>query len=233
MKKLPHNVLEGYAAQLRAKAGLNQTEPIHTKTLLRTLGILAFYQAMSEDSYGLSVRSNDGTKRFMLINAANSRGRQHFTMGHELFHLYFDEEPRPHICSKMGYKEPSEKNADEFASVLLMPEMGIRAHVSSEEIRRQRVSMATCLRLEQLYGVSHQSMAYRLRGLKLISDNELQRQLTVKITDETRLYGYDTSLYEPGNAGLSIGDFGEKAKRLFDEERISEGHYIELLNLLR
>ena len=45
--------------------------------------------------------------------------------------------------------------------------------------------------------------------------------------------GYDSDLYTPGNEGLVIGDFGSKARKLFDEERISEGHYIELLNLLR
>jgi hypothetical protein len=30
-----------------------------------------------------------------------------------------------------------------------------------------------------------------------------------------------------------IGDFGEKARLLFEQERISEGHYVELLNLLK
>ena len=32
---------------------------------------------------------------------------------------------------------------------------------------------------------------------------------------------------------MVIGDFGEKARLLYEQERISEGHYIELLNLLR
>lgn len=43
-------------------------------------------------------------------------------------------------------------------------------------------------------------------------------------------YGYDTSLYGPGNQGLVIGDFGEKARKLYDEEKISEGHYLEFLH---
>ena len=46
-------------------------------------------------------------------------------------------------------------------------------------------------------------------------------------------YGYDLSLYQPGNEGVVIGDFGEKARLLFEQERISEGHYVELLNLLK
>jgi hypothetical protein len=45
-----------------------------------------------------------------------------------------------------------------------------------------------------------------------------------------REYGYDVSLYNLGNEGLVIGDFGEKARKLFDAEKISEGHYLELLH---
>ena len=32
--------------------------------------------------------------------------------------------------------------------------------------------------------------------------------------------------------GLVIGDFGEKARLLYESEKISEGHYIELLNMI-
>ena len=57
---------------------------------------------------------------------------------------------------------------------------------------------------------------------------QLFKEYPVKKT--AREYGYDTSLYEPGNENLVIGDFGEKARRLFDMEKISEGHYMELLH---
>ena len=41
--------------------------------------------------------------------------------------------------------------------------------------------------------------------------------------------GYDLALYDKGNENLIIGDYGTMAKRLFDEELISEGHYLELM----
>ncbi|MGL4493774.1 MAG: ImmA/IrrE family metallo-endopeptidase, partial [Tannerellaceae bacterium] len=41
-----------------------------------------------------------------------------------------------------------------------------------------------------------------------------------------------TALYLSGNEGLVIGDFGEKARELYEKEVISEGHYRELLNLI-
>ena len=91
------------------------------------------------------------------------------------------------------------------------------------------------LRVEQLFGVSHQSLCYCLRHLRLLTEEELQSHLeeSMVIQDIATEYGYDLSLYQPGNEGMVIGDFGEKARLLFEQERISEGHYVELLNLLK
>ena len=172
----------------------------------------------------------------MLINSNNSRGRQHFTICHELFHLYYDEEPKPHVCGTPGLeKDPSEINANAFASALLLPPAGVLAQIPPEEIKMRRVTMATMLRLEQLFGVSHQSLCYCLRHMRLLTEDELQGHLeeSKRIQLIAAEYGCDTSLYKSGNEGVVIGDFGEKARRLFDMERISEGHYVELLNLLK
>ena len=236
MKKLTKEAIEQLALKMRAEAGVTPTEPIHTKTLLRQLGVMVMYRPLSERACGLSMRSADGEMRFMLINSNNSRGRQHFTICHELFHLYYDEEPKPHVCGTPGLeKDPSEINANAFASALLLPPVGVLASVPPEEIKNRRVTMATMLRLEQLFGVSHQSLCYCLRHMRLLTEDELQVHLeeSKSIQQIAAEYGYDTSLYQSGNEGVVIGDFGEKARRLFDLERISEGHYVELLNLLK
>jgi Zn-dependent peptidase ImmA (M78 family) len=197
---------------------------------------MVMYRPLSEHACGLSMRSADGKMKFMLINSNNSRGRQHFTICHELFHLYYDEEPKPHICGTPGMeKDPSEINANAFASALLLPPAGVLAQIPPEEIKVRRVTMATMLRLEQLFGVSHQSLCYCLRHMRLLTEEELQLHLeeSQQIQQIAAEYGCDTSLYKSGNEGVVIGDFGEKARRLFDMERISEGHYVELLNLLK
>ena len=112
MKKLTKEAIEQLALKMRLQAGLNPSEPIHTKTLLRKLGIMVIYRPLSEKACGLSMRSADGRAKFMLINSENSRGRQHFTICHELFHLYYDEEPKTHICGTPGLeKDPAEINA--------------------------------------------------------------------------------------------------------------------------
>ena len=236
MKKLAKEAIEQLALKMRAQAGLNPFEPIHTKTLLRKLGVMVIYRPLSEKACGLSMRSADGSGKFMLINSNNSRGRQHFTICHELFHLFYDEEPKPHICGTPGMeREPAEINANAFASALLLPHAGVLESIPSEEIMNRRITTATMLRVEQLFGVSHQSLCYCLRHLRLLTEEELQTHLEESkvIQDIATEYGYDLSLYQPGNEGVVIGDFGEKARLLFEQERISEGHYVELLNLLK
>lgn len=52
---------------------------------------------------------------------------------------------------------------------------------------------------------------------------------TFKVTETAQQYGYEISLYKEGNNNVIVGDYGEKAKRLFDIEKILEGHYIELM----
>ena len=236
MKKLTKEVIEQLALKMRLQAGLNPSEPVHTKTLLRKLGVMVMYRPLSEKACGLSMRSTEGQMKFMLINSNNSRGRQHFTICHELFHLYYDEEPKPHICGTPGMeREPAEVNANAFASALLLPQAGVLQSIPSEEIMARHITTATMLRLEQLFGVSHQSLCYCLRHLRLLTEEELQAHLdeSMVIQDIATEYGYDLSLYQGGNEGVVIGDFGEKARKLFEQERISEGHYVELLNLLK
>ena len=236
MKKLAKEAIEQLALKMRAQAGLNPFEPIHTKTLLRKLGVMVIYRPLSEKACGLSMRSADGSGKFMLINSNNSRGRQHFTICHELFHLFYDEEPKPHICGTPGMeREPAEINANAFSSALLLPQAGVLESIPSEEIMNRRITTATMLRVEQLFGVSHQSLCYCLRHLRLLTEEELQTHLEESkvIQDIATEYGYDLSLYQGGNEGVVIGDFGEKARLLFEQERISEGHYVELLNLLK
>lgn len=80
--------------------------------------------------------------------------------------------------------------------------------------------------------VSRQALLNRLSDLSFINKTSKELLLKIQVAQSAREYGYDTSLYKPGNNNLIIGDFGEKARILFDAGKISEGHYIELLNKL-
>lgn len=231
MSRLAASVIERYAKDFRVNqidTGLEN--PVNVKTILTKLGILTLFRPLSEGLCGLSIISTANDK-FILVNSNNNIGRQHFTIAHELYHLYYGKTVIPHICRIEG-KGPEEYNADSFASALLLPETGLIQQIPSEEYRNGEVSMATLLRIERVFGVSHDALLIRLRKLRVITEEYYQELKSVNIISEAIKYGHDISLYKPGNNGLYIGTLGEMAKKEFDRGKISEGHYIEILNML-
>ena len=150
MSRLSIATIERYAKDFRVNyIDTDLDSPINIKTVLTKLGVLALFRPLSEGLCGLSIRSTTDD-RFMLINSNNNIGRQHFTVAHELYHLYYGTNTVPHIC-RLGGKEPEEVNADSFASALLMPEKGLIQQLPREEYRSGKISMATLLRTERVF----------------------------------------------------------------------------------
>ena len=96
----------------------------------------------------------------MLINSNQPRGRQHFTIAHELYHLFIEEKPTPHKCNPGYSKNKVEQNADMFASSLLMPEAGICQLIPETELNTRNISIATILKLEHYFSVSRSALLY-------------------------------------------------------------------------
>jgi Zn-dependent peptidase ImmA (M78 family) len=227
MKRLSLEEIEIKASKLRSHLGLNEQEPIHTKSILRKENILTVYRPLSDKAYGLSLKYND--RKFILVNSRNRRCRQHFTIAHEFFHLYFEEKPTPHLCGSGNVKSIEEFNADLFASAFLMPRIGIIDIIPIEELNKI-ISLATIIKLEQYFSVSRSSLLIRLKTLRLLSLSEYQKLSELPVIETARAYGYNTALYEAGNENLVIGDFGANIRNLYEFGKISEGHYLELLN---
>lgn len=228
MKSLQSNIIENHVSKFRQFIGISDTEAINLKSLLLKYNVLTIYRPLSECFCGMSLRSGD--KRFMLINSNNPKGRQHFTIAHELYHLFIEDNPKPHICWLNGTKDESEKCADHFAQIFLMPSNGVKQLIPDDELLKGIISVATVLKIEHYFSVSHQAAVNRMSDLKLINREQRNYLLSLPVTKTAREFGYYIGLYYPGNNGLVIGDFGEKAKNLFDSEKISKGHYIELMN---
>lgn len=228
MKAAQLNIVENQVSKFRQHVGISDTEAVNLKSLLLKLNVLTFYRPLSDTFSGMSLRS--GERRFMMINSNNPRGRQHFTIAHELYHLFIEDNPHPHICWLDGKKDETEQCADAFARLFLMPANGVKQLIPDVELMSGNISLATILKIEHYFSVSHQAAVNRLCDLRLITKEQRAGLLQLSIRQTARSYGFNTELYEPGNANLVIGDFGEKAKRLFDEGKISEGHYLELLH---
>jgi hypothetical protein len=113
-----------------------------------------------------------------------------------------------------------------------MPRDSIFSQIPEKEILEKNVSLSTILKLEQYFSVSHTAMLVRLNSLDIITNGQKEEFTQLKIKKKTLEYGYDTSIYEPGNTGLVIGDFGARTKELFDSGKISESHYLELMHTI-
>lgn len=222
--------IELNAQNFRIQHGLSTTEPINIKSLLIQCKILAVFLPLSKAAYGLSIKSSEN-ERFILVNSSSTIGRQNFTVAHELYHLYYDDNPQPHISRKDGCT-PQERKANYFASVFLMPNLGILSMLPKYERKKDTISLASIIKLEQYFQVSRNTMLIRLKELNLLSEDRIEMFSKIPISESAHEYGYDTSLYKGGNKNLVIGDYGEKARLLFENDIISEGHYNELLNVL-
>lgn len=231
MSVISFDTAEQLAKKFRTDHGLSLTESVSLKSFLRKQNILTLFRPLSEGFYGMSLKSQSGLK-FILVNSANPKGRQHYTIAHELYHLYIEESPKPHVCNNDNGKSASEKSADAFAAALLMPYEGLLSFISNIELTAKKIDLSTIIKIEQYYSVSRQALLYRLNNCKLLPSSEVSRLLPLSPKQTAKEYGYDTSLYSKGNEGLVIGDFGEKARVLYERELISEGHYNELLNLI-
>jgi Zn-dependent peptidase ImmA (M78 family) len=225
--------LELHANDFRQQNGLNLTEAIRIKSLLQKLNILTICLPLGNDFSGMAVKfvSAENPKRFLLINCNHTIGRQHFTICHELYHLYYhgdfkSEKSNAGTFNKSG--DPEEYRADIFASFLLLPTNGVLRLIPEYERSKNKITLKTILSLEHYYSCSRNALLNRLFNMKLI-DRDAILEHKKDIIKYATLYGYNTNLYQPGNKGMVIGDYGSLARELFDKGIVSESSYFTLL----
>jgi Zn-dependent peptidase ImmA (M78 family) len=106
-------VLEKYASQFRAENGYSNQESIHQKSLLHKLGVLAVFRPLEMEVSRVAIKVGENN-RFMLINTNRSLAHQHFTICHELYHLFIQKDFNSQVCQVglFNKKDNEEYNAD-------------------------------------------------------------------------------------------------------------------------
>lgn len=221
--------LEKEAATFRRNHGFTNVDPINLKSLLLKLNVITLFKPLSEQFSGMAVKVDN--YRFMLINSNHSVGRQHFSICHELYHLYIQADLTPHHCQTGVFdkKNTSEYEADLFAAYVLLPKDGVLSLIPNDQLAKDKIKLETILKIEQYFRCSRAALLVRLKELGLIS-NALIENFKNDVITTAMYYGYNDALYLPANKELIIGDYGSLAKQLFDNEKISEGHYIDLMH---
>ncbi len=225
--------LELKANQFRQQNGLNPNEVIRFKSILLKNNILSVFLPLSPDFSGMAVKINGekAAKLFMLVNCNHTLGRQHFTICHELYHLSIQENFKSEKTGNISFdkqSDPEEYRANIFASFLLLPTNGIWQMIPENERKKNKITLKTILAIENYYSSSRNALLNRLLRMGLI-DQALYGKYSVDKIKNALLYGYSTNLYEAGNKGLVIGNYGTIARELFDRGVVSESSYFSLL----
>ena len=163
IKKYKCDSLEEAANKFRNEINISKIQPISDLTnILENLGIIIIYIKNTNNRFddfdGLSEMVNNVPVIALLDNIKDG-ARQRFTIAHELGHLVLD----------INNKElDEEKLCNRFSSSLLMPK---EAMINEFGRYRNRISFYELTALKNEYKVSYAAIAYRLKDLKIISDN--------------------------------------------------------------
>ena len=125
-----------------------------------------------------------------------------------------------------------EQAADRFASYLLLPLGAYEDRLEEAKARKGKLELADLIWFEQQYGISHQAMLWRLTADGFITPAE-NLALKEGVKREARRLGYDTELYRIIDAKDAerkiLGHYVQMADKLFEQNKISNGKYDELM----
>lgn len=140
--------------------------PVDIEAMAAKCGIRVISRQLHPGLSGAVIELEDGA--VIAVNKDQFPGRQRFTIAHELGHHLLRHHDRFHIDladptavgEPPGYNWVHEREANEFAALVLMPASLIRE--SAQQSRDPRV-------LAEQFAVSPLAMTYRLRNLGLAS----------------------------------------------------------------
>lgn len=225
-------ILEKEAYRFRTVIlGISSDDCIPVNHILQKLDVLTVFKKLSSGFSGMAIKVQaNQEKKFILVNSSHARGKQNFTICHELYHLYIQKDFSSQICftGRFDKSAGEEYNADVFASYLILPESGMLSHIPNEEIGKNKITIKTILKIEQYFSCSRAALLYRLKNLNII-DSRVYDQFGSNVMKSALQHGYGLELYQAGNHDLVIGDYGTIAKELYDNGKISESHYFSLL----
>ncbi len=231
--QLLHLELEKKVSHFRQENGYTETESIQLPGLLLKLNVITLFKPLSPSLAGMAIKA--GEERFMLINQEHILGKQHFTIGHELYHLFVQENFTSQRCITGlfdKHTDPEEQKADIFSAILLMPRTGIIGLIPEKELfKKGLISVETLFKIQHYYNVSMKAVIHRLYQLDIVDKSYFDTYAT-GIKNKAKILGYSTALYERGNDEKVIGDYGTLAKQLFETHKVSESHYLELMGAI-
>lgn len=223
--------LELNSLALKTRRMMNEDEysPIDLFSLVnlwREKNFTIVHYPMSDNISGMCTRVDNET--IICINSKSSYGRQRFTLAHELYHCLYEESLNRIVCgmSFVEKKSDSEKEADAFASYLLIPYDALIKY--SENISTW--TLEDIINAEQYFQISHMAMLTRLRSEGMITKKEYQDNSIQHVALEASKMGYGKELYlQFPKEYYTTGEYIRKVEEMREKNLISNGKREELL----
>ena len=216
------------AEMLRHEWGIESFASINIRSLIyaniRNLTVLWF--PMKTNISGCCSKTQDD--KIIFINTNHTVGRQNFTLAHELYHLLFEDIDDFIVCG-VNNNSQSERNADNFATTLLMPDSALYWFKNKNQI--DEWSLEDVIKCEQYYQVSRSTMLVRLKKMNWISQDQFD-EFGFDVIMQADKLGYDTSLCKesPENQKYSsIGELIRLTEKAYEREKITGGKRREIL----
>jgi Zn-dependent peptidase ImmA (M78 family) len=131
------------------------------------VGLRYFNPEGALEKYGdiSSLSTQDGARRIIFLNAADSPEQQAFALAHELGHYFLKHDAqetdvfqKDSLYSSNRAHLTQEKAADDFALSLLIPEDQLKQY-----LKESGLSTSNVAQLARVFGVSQHVMSFRLR----------------------------------------------------------------------
>ena len=217
--------LNKLAIEFRSDIGLNQESPLDFFPVItnKLKNLTIVFLEMDEKISGACFKVD--SQQIMFINSKHPKGRQVFTAAHELYHLFYEDAVFT-ICN-LNSNDEIEKNANQFASFLLMPINALYSYKKENNIEKWNLnSIIDC---EQYFQISHEALLYRLKNGSDITFEEFNK-FKPNIKNNAQYYGYDSSLYEPYiDKNYTIGNYVRLVEEVYRKDLISNGKREEYL----
>ena len=222
--------LHSEANLLRKKWGLSPNESIDITTVVlsKLPNLTLLFIPFSKNTSGMCIKNKD--IEIIGINSKMTKGRQRFTLSHELYHLLIEENSgNPIICNN-PLRDDSEREADKFASYLLMSDEGLNQYCKMNNITEW--NLTNIISVEQYFQISHHALLIRLLNQGSISKKNYKEYKKKYISYEARIRGYGNELYRPlppEDQHMTLGKYINTIEYLNETNKISQSKKKELL----
>lgn len=159
---------------------LDETElllvPVEIIKIANYYGFSVFEFDMEDEVSGMILVNDNtiekyGTNKIIVVNSNHSSTRKRFTVAHELAHYIIQGKPRKCYAHRdSGVYNSEEREANSFASALLMPEDDLRSFIDSYEVHYgNKPTALNAVKLVMMrYNVSQSAAQVRLIKLGII-----------------------------------------------------------------